>query len=415
MLKKTCILILALTLLLSSAAIAEVTNLDMQMYGGVLVSNSNASFFFAPMETGVTRHWGLYSTAALDVPLVEITEGIPARLVHADSENVYFFGYDDPQKRETMTLYSVNISTGANEALLTDVAHAYTGESADTFLYVTASDKYTLHSYSIKNKKATKIKDMSASDKSMYDAMEYKGNIYFITLDKNNKENAYQYHASNGKATNIDAPNPSATTSMLYEGYRVYSTESNGTNVYSVKIANKKGTAIGSKYNISLSSPRFGEAMYTYDTENHKLVCCPLDGSAEKTLDLEGDTVTRFILGGTKDELLLMNNGAIYAIAPNLSSQNKILDFSASTGGQIFSHVVPAGTDKIAVFGYGAETFTHTKNMLPTGVYILDRATGEILFGFPDAATEAPTAGDTSLSIGDVPMDIEDDGETHFF
>lgn len=64
MLKKTFILVLTVAMLLSSVAMAEITNRDQQLLGGVAVSNANDTFFFAPMEEGATKHWGLYALSS---------------------------------------------------------------------------------------------------------------------------------------------------------------------------------------------------------------------------------------------------------------------------------------------------------------------------------------------------------------
>lgn len=411
MLKKPFIIIfMLLALLVSTAATAEVTNRDMQLLGGVVVSNSSDSFFFAPMEEGVTRHWGLYALSSCnDGPIKEIADGYPARLVHADDQYVYFFGYWDID-RTIHTLYSVNIQTGEVETLLEDVATAFVEDSA-AFMYVTSADPYTLRRYDITARKASTIKDMSNSSKTIYDAIVYKDQLFFTTKTASGAEDAYEYHASSGKATNLDKPS-GLVTSVLYEGYRIYTDNATETRVYAVLIGNKTGVQLGKNYkNVSLTSPRFGDAIYTYDGDNNLLVRIPLDGSAESTLALD-DTVSRFVLGGSKDELFFYNNGGIYSIKPDLSSSTRLFDFDGSTAGQMWCYIAPAGNDAILVFGYGQEAFSLMNNMMPTGVYAYDRS-GNVLFGFPENTEEAQTI-DSSAFISTPVEQERDEGETYF-
>ncbi|MCL1964720.1 MAG: DUF5050 domain-containing protein [Firmicutes bacterium] len=404
MLKRTFMMVLVVAMLLSTVAIAEVTNRDMQLQGGVLVSNAADSFFFCPMEPGVTRHWGLYAlSSASDRPILEVADGIPARLVQADDTYVYFLGYANAE-RTLHALYAVNISTGAVEELLSDIAAAFVEES-DSFLYVTQSDPYTLCRYKLSTRKQTNIKSMQKAEKTIYDAHVYKGNLYFSTKDKNGTEDGYRYNDGTGLANNLDKPSPQLITGVLYEGYRLYYNDTVGSRLYSVKLGNKSGTQIGGKYKVGMTSPRFGDAVYAYDGENHALVRVPLDASAEKTLALEGGVLNRFILGGSKDELLLYNNGAIYAIAPNLSSQTRLFDFDTASGGLMWTHIVPAAHNAVAVFGYNGETASNVNNMLPTGVYIFDRSTGAQIFGYPEYDPANPVTPTRPEFFGDVPED----------
>ncbi len=420
MTKKICLLTLVLTLLVSSVAVAEVTNRDMQLMGGVVVSNATDSFFFAPMEEGVTNHWGLYALSkAASGPIVTITSGYPARLVQASDTTVYFFGYSDAD-RTVHELYSVDIATGtANSTpLLTDVASAFVGDDDNTFLYVTKADPYTLHSYDLSAQKSTKIKDMSGSKKKIYDAIVYKGKTYFVTKTDSGSEDAYEYHPESGKATNLDVPSPKALTSVLYEGYRLYGTDAQATRVYAMKLGSKSSTQISQKYPISLGSPRFGEAIYVYDGDGNRIIRYPLDGSAESSIQPDdGNVLTRMVMGGNQDELLLLTATSVCSVRPDLSSQTKLFDFTI--GGQMWNYVVPAGNN-ILVMGYGPETLTHASNMMPTGVYAFDRS-GNLLFGYPSYDPEAESAtaandGQVHLpeGLGSVPVDEHEEGETYF-
>ena len=405
MLKKTIALVLLLSLLLGATAMAEVTNRDMQLMGGVVVTNSTDAFFFCPMESGITGHWGLYALSSVaEGPILDIKNGYPARLVHADEENVYFLGYTDAG-RTVHTLYSVNIATGENAELVTNISSAFVGES-DVILFVKADELYTLYSYNITKRQETKIKDMSASNKKIYDAGIYNGGTYFITkADSGGAEDGYEYHESSGKATNLDKPSPAVYTGLLYEGYRLYSANREGDpQIYAMRIGNKKSERIGTSYNVSLTNPRFGNMMYAYDSDKGELVALPLDASAAKSLALDTGIVSRLVLGGSKDELLLLGNDEVYSIKPDLSGQTKLFDFDTGTGGQLWTVVAPA-KDAILLMGYGQETFTHQNSMLPTAVYVIDRATGEQLFGFPEWDPENPTVEDRPEAIGDIPRD----------
>ena len=382
MLKKTFILVLTVAMLLSSVAMAEITNRDQQLLGGVAVSNANDTFFFAPMEEGATKHWGLYalSSCSTGTPIVEITNGFPARLVHADDTHVYFLGYTD-ENRTVHTLYSVEIATGANETLLTNIQSVFVNED-DSFLYVSSDDLYTLCSYDIAERKAEEIKDMSNSEKTIYDAAYHDGELYFITRTAQGTENGYQYQTKSGKATNLVDPKPALVNGLLYEGYRIYANDAAGTRIFAVPIGKENATQIGAQYATTLSSYRFGEAIFVYDATNHALVRCPLDGSATQSLPLDGDTLTRLIMGGYKDEILLYEDGGIYSVAGDLSSQTRLFDFSTFTAGQLWCNIALAHDGSVLMFGYGSDTYTFWNSMMPTGVYVYSR-TGEQLFGYP--------------------------------
>lgn len=409
MLKKTFAAILLITLLLTSTAYAQVSNREMQMMGGVVVSNATDAFFFAPLEGGVARRWGLYALSNPDAPVREIADGIPARLVHADDEYVYMLVYTDSE-RTVHALHAVEIATGTPQTLLENVAAAFVYKD-DAFMYVSTDDRYTLHLYDIGERKSTKLKDMSGSKKYIYDAVEYDGEIYFLTKTDSGSEDGYLLHQSSGKATNLDKPNPSLATGLLYEGYRVYASDNAGTQIYSVRIGSKNANRIGEKYNVSLASPRFGNYMYTYDGENNQLIALPLDGETPTALPLESAMLNRFVLGGTSSELLLLGNDAVYSIPNNASMQTRLFGFDQATGGQIWSYIAPAGDNAVIVLGYGAETYTHRYNLPPTGVYVFDRASGQMLFGYP--AADTPVSTEMPAAIGNVPMQ-RNEGETWF-
>lgn len=413
MFKKALILGILLSLLSTCVAFAEVTNRDMQLLGGVVVSNATDSFFFCPMEEGVTRHWGLYKlSTASEGPIWEVKEGFPARLVHADAESVYFMGYTDA-RRSIHSLYKLTLSTNNVKELLSDIKSAFVGEDETSFLYVTGTDPYTLYQYDLQKAKGTKIKDMSNSKKAIYDACVYKGGVFFITKTESGAEDGYEYHASSGKATNLDKPSPQLMSGLLYEGYRVYANDSSGTRIYAVKLGNKTASPIGEKLNVSLSNPRFGEAIYTYDGETNSLVRCPLDGSASRSLPLEGGGLTRMIIGGSKDEIFLAANSKIYSIKPDLSGKTELFDFPLTTGGQVWNYIAPAGSDAVVMMGYDAATYTHMDTMLPTGVYAYSRS-GELLFSYPNLSEEDLANRQMPDVIGEVPVEEKEEGESYF-
>jgi len=414
MLKKVVVAVLVLMTLFSTSALAAVTDRDIQLQGGVLVSNATDSFFFCPMEEGMTRHWGLYALNGGDVNLLlEVTDGVPARLIHADDKYVYFLGYYDAD-RTVHTLYAVEIQTRTVEELLTNIASAFV-EDDDVFLFVPKDDLYMLSRYKLSTRKQTDIKSMKKSEKTIYDAHVFKGTLYFTTKDANDTEDGYRYNDGTGLANNLDKPTPALASGVLYEGYRLYNDTSG--RLYSVKLGNKNGSQLGgTKYNVNLTSPRFGEALYAYDGDNHNLVRLPLDGSNEKALHLDGSVLNRLILGGYKDELLLYNDGAIWALAPNLSSQERLFDFDTASGGLMWTHIVHAAGNAIAVFGYNADTASNVTNMPPTGVFFFDRNTKTQIFGYPEYDPDNPVEYEVTMPdfFGDVPVEEKEEGETYF-
>lgn len=417
MFKKSLCIALLLSLILSGAALAEVTNRDMQLQGGLAVSNEKDTFFFCPMEPGLTKHWGLYkASTAAEGPIVEVKDGFPARLVHADADEVFFLGYTDAA-RTLCSLYSVKIASGENKELLKDIKAAYVGTSDTQFYYVTQTDPYTLRSYSIKQGETKSIKDMSKTKKMIYDAVEYNKAIYFLTKDEYGNEDGYKYNETSKKATNLDVPKPKAFTSLLYDAYRIYSNDMAGQRVYSVKIGGKSGVEIGQKYMVSLSSPRFGDSIFAYDGEGHRLVALPLDGSPERSISLEGETITQFVLSGSAEELYFYENGGVYALPFSLGSQTRLFDVDGVIGGQMWTNIVPCKNNMMLVMGYGPETLTNRDNMMPTGVNLFDRATGQLLFGYPafdPNIAEEEAAAVMPEAIGDIPQGEKEEGDTYF-
>lgn len=423
MMKRTLISALLLAAMLLSSllgagtALAEVTNRDMQLMGGVVVSNATDSFFFCPMEEGMTRHWGLYAlSTASEGPIVEVQDGYPARLVHATDSKVYFMGYTDGA-RTVQSLYSVDLASKDAKELLSGISASFVGGKAEEFFYVSETDAYTLRRYNVVDEKDETIKDMSNSSKKIYDAGQYGEDIYFLTVTENGTEDGYQYHAGSGKATNLDKPSPQLVTGVLYEGYRIYAGDVNISQIYSIKIGSKNGNRLGQQYKMSLSNHRFGQYVYAYDGDNNQLVAMPLDGSDPLKLSIEGGTLKRMVLGGTSEELLLMANDRIYAVKPDLSSQQELFEFSANIGGQAWSHVAP-GVNAVFVMGYGQESYTNADTVLPTGVYAIDRNSGEMLFSYPpwdpNAATEEFQQTERPETFGDIPEDERAEGETYF-
>lgn len=408
--KSLSLVLLAAMLFVSSVAGAEVSNRDMQLMGGLVVSNATDAFFFCPMESGYTRHWGLYALSSPTTPIAEISDGIPARLVHADSTHVYFLGYTDAE-RTVHSLYSVEIATGQWEELLANIAGAFV-DREDKFMYVSSTDIYTLYSYDIATRESAKLKDMSGSKKYIYDAIEYNGDIYFTTKTDSGTEDGFILNKNSGMANNLDRPNPGLVTGILYEGYRIYAADNAGTQVYSLRIGSHTGSRIGVDYRVSLASPRFGEYMYAYDGDNNQLIALPLDGAAPTVMPLQSSLLTRFVMGGTVSEVLLLAGSEVYAMPNDLSSAQKLFEFDSESSGQLWTNIAPAGDNAVLVMGYGPETYTHSATMPPTAVYAFDRA-GGLLFSYPSytgeqAEIEMPSA------IGDVPIEPRGDGETYF-
>lgn len=417
MLKKVLATLLVAMMLLTSVASAEMSNRDYQLMGGVAVTDGSDVYFFCPMEEGNTAHWGLYSVNTMaDGPIYEITNGYPAKLVHATEKEVFFLGYTNAD-RDVYALYSLDLSKGTTTALLEDISATFVGDEDDFFFYVKEDEPYTLYTYDISKEKSVKLKDMSKSSKTIYDAMIYEGDIFFTTRDTVDLEDSYEYHESSGKATNLSKASPTVVFSVLHEGYQVYANDGANTRIYSVEIGEKKATQIGKKYSCSLNNPRYGDAIYCYDSEHHALVRCPLDGSAETSLELTGDILSRLLVFGDSEDLLFYADGAVYAAPASLSSSTRLFDFSLASGGQVWCYLVPAG-DYVIAMGYGTETYTHMSNMMPTGVQVFERATGNVVFEYPIFEEGAPVEGadsDAPTSLGADEVITEENEETIFF
>lgn len=410
MFKRVMLLGLALVMLLSSVAMAEITNRDLQLGGGLAAVNANDTFFFCAMEDGVTKHWGLYKTSSMaDGPILEITDAYPANFICADNSDVFYLMYTS-DKRDEYALYKVGVDGGEPKLLQDDISAAFADEN-DSFFFVKKSDLYTLWKYDCSDEKATKIKDMSGSKKTIYDACSYKGSLYFLAKDASNVEYGYEYHASSGKATNLDKPSPQLVTGLLYEGYRLYANDNARTRIFAVSIGRKSAEQIGKKYGVSLSNPRFGDALYAYDSDNNAIVRCPLDGSGEKSIKLDGDLIARMILGGNPDELLLCYAGKVYSMPANLSSMTPVIDFPMTTAGQVWSYVLPGRGNTILIMGYSPDTISYEGSLPPSAVYVIDRATNERLFGFPVIDEGAAPAPDTTTPDADTGETVEEGGE----
>lgn len=382
MLKKGLVILLAL-LMLATCAQAEIDNRDLQMMGGFAAVSSQDTYFFCPMEEGVTGHWGLYALSSCnDGPLIEISNGYPARLVYANKSSVYFLAYTNAARTEH-ALYRINISDGTNKMLLGDISTCFVGDG-NNFFYTTTENPYCLMSYDLTKEASSKIKDMSSSKKSIYDAATFNGTTYFLTQTETGAENGYILN-KNGKANNLDSPTPKLATGMLYEGYRLYSTSSVGNNIYALKLGQKKGVQLGKDYGLTLSAPRFGAALYGYDGTENAIVRIPLDGSSESKMKLDGESLSRFIIGGYEDEVLLLDNGGVYAFKGDLSKKERLFDFDIGTANQVWCNLTQSHDDSaVIILGYGQRTFTYAYNMMPTSVYVFDRATGEQIFGYPE-------------------------------
>lgn len=382
MVKKVLVLLLAL-LMIGSCANAEISNRDLQMNSGIAAVSSQDTYFFCPMEEGVTGHWGLYAVSSCqNGPIIEISNGYPARLVYANKTSVYFLAYND-SIRSTHDLYRVDISDGSAKKMLSDVKTCFVGDG-NNFFYTTKDAPCLLMSYDLTKEESKKVKDMSSSNKTIYDAGTFNGSTYFLTQTESGTENGYILN-KNGKANNLDAPSPTLATGMLYEGYRIYSTSSVGNNVYSVKLGQKKATQLGKEYGMTLTTPRFGAAFYCYDGNNHSIVRVPIDGSAETKQALDGKALSRFIIGGYGDEVLLLSDGGVYAFDGNLSGKTRLFDFDLGTANQIWCNLTQSHDNNyVLVYGYGQRTFTYSSTMMPTSVYVFNRATGEKVFGYPE-------------------------------
>ena len=122
-------------------------------------------------------------------------------------------------------------------------------------------------------------------------------------------------------------PYPQLVTGMLYEGYRLYSTSSVGNNIYSVKLGEKNAVQLGKDYGLTLSAPRFGSALYAYDGNNNSIVRIPLNGSDETKMALDGESLSRFIIGGYADEVLLLDDGGRLCVRRQSQQQNPSVRF----------------------------------------------------------------------------------------
>lgn len=382
MFKKMLVLLLAL-LMIASCASAEITNRDLQMNSGIAAVSSQDTYFFCPMEEGLTGHWGLYALSSCqNGPIIEISNGYPARLIYANKSSVYFLAYNDVA-RTTHDLYRVTVSDGSAKKMLSNIKTCFVGDGND-FFYTTTDAPCLLMSYDLTKEESSKVKDMSSSNKTIYDAISYNGSTYFLTQTESGTENGYILN-KNGKANNLDAPTPTLSTGMLYEGYRIYSTSSVGNNVYSVKLGQKKATQLGKEYGMTLSTPRFGSAFYCYDGNNHSIVRVPIDGSSESKQQLDGSALSRFIIGGYGDEVLLLSDGGVYAFDGNLTSKTRLFDFDLGTANQIWCNLAQSHDNEyVLIYGYGQRTFTFSSTLMPTSVYVFNRSTGEQIFGFPE-------------------------------
>ena len=416
MLKKMLLLLLALLMvMLSTVASAQISNKDMQLMGGILVSNANDSFFFAPLEQGMPQRWALYSLSACAEGYLAEVNGYPARLVHADDQKVYFLAYTDAN-RSVHALFELDIASKEINPtpLLADIATAFV-ESDDKFLYVSVEDPYMLCRYDISTRTATELKSMKDSKKTIYDACVYNGDVYFITKSESGSEDTYLLN-SNNKANNENAPKPELYTGVLHNGYRLYTGDKLGSTLYAVAIGKKNGVQLGAKYKVGLNSLRYGSYLYTYNPESNEIIAISFETGDERALRLDGESLlSRLVISGSADEIYYYYSGAVYQAPADLSSSTKLFNFDSTVGGTNITHVVPAGPNAIAVMGYNGESSTNAASILPTNVYLYNRADGEMIFGFPAPGDEIQEFVPGTGPIGDIPTTPADDGETYFY
>lgn len=377
--KRRVRVIAAMLLMLPVLAMADVPNREMQLAGGVVVSSATDAFFFAPTQTESTGQWGLYALSS-GAPVGVLGSAFPSRLIHADAQSVYYMTYTD-QTYTANDLWRMDLQTGVEESLLSGIGDVFVMANHE-FLYVAADDPYALRSYDVEKQSGKVIKDMASSDRKIVDAFRYEGDIYFLAA-KDGREDAYQYHASSGKATNLKEPVPAPVKSVLYEGYRLYSGDGVGNAIYAVEIDAIRGTRLGEGYPVSLNSYRFGSSIYLYDVLENLLVRIPLSGLPPTSLKLQAEGISSLVLGGSSQELLLLSPDGVYAIAPDLTSQQLLFSFNMYMTDHIWSHIVPAGDAGVLVMGYSEETIQQAGVLPPTAVYAMDRASGEVKFGYP--------------------------------
>jgi hypothetical protein len=375
-----------LALPLGHAASAELTNYELQLSGGLAAVSEGDTYFFAPLEDGT---WGLYSVKTFESgAIVTIKDVKPARLIYADSKTVYFLGI---RPDEGFIFASVDLSARAASPVIEKLKEMYS-ETETTFFYVSPDDPYTMYRYSITEKKSTKIKNLTS--KTMYDAGVYNKTTYLLGMDSSGGIVGYEINPRSNKAVNLSTPSPKMGDAYLFNGYIVYSQKGDSTRIYTVPVGKSKGVRLGEKISgITLSSPRYADALYPFDEATNSIVRVPLDGSATASLPLITQGQKYVITGGTSDQILYADDGKVYSISPQLQNKTELFEFDINTDSMRWTALSPTNQNHVLVMGYMPITASDIGYSLPTAVRLVDLASRETIFQFPKleaAAVEDP-------------------------
>lgn len=398
---------LCMVLIWTSVASAALTNKDLQLASGLACINDGDTFFFSP--TGEEDEWGLYSLNNLSGDPITRVKGIkPARMLYADSKKVYFLAL---KPAGDYLLGSAGIGDGAQVTELDGIAGAFV-ESDTSILYVPSDDLYTLSRYDLKTNSSTKLKTMTS--KSIYDASVIDGGVYFLGLDNSDKVVIYEINKKSGKAVSLSNPNPSMGDGYLYDDYLIYHQRGDQTKVFSVPVGKTKGVMLGEQVSgMSLSNPRFGAALYPYDSSKNSIVRVPLDGSSESTLALSGAKMTNYLIGGTKDKIFYWDDGMIYSVDQMLQNKTEVVEFDINTDKMRWTYLSPTNQDYLLIMGYMPVTYADFGVALPTAIRVVDINTRQTVFQYPNlsdesAAEEGITAGgSTTAELIEEPQPVE--------
>ena len=397
---------ICMVLLWTSVASAALTNKDLQLASGLACINSDDTFFFSP--TGESDEWGLYSLNTLsNGPITLVKDVKPARMLYADSKKVYFLAM---KSNSEYLLGSVGIADGAQVNELDGIAGAFV-ESDTSILYVPSEDLYTLSRYDLKTNSSTKLKTMTS--KTIYDACVIDGGVYFLGLDSGDKVVIYEINKKSGKAISLSNPNPSMGDGYLYDEYLIYHQRGDQTKVFSVPVGKSKGVLLGQQISgMSLSNPRFGAALYPYDSSKNSIVRVPLDGSSESTLTLSGEKLTNYLIGGTSEKIFYWDNGMIYSVDQMLQNKAEVVEFDITTDKMKWTYLSPTNQNYLLIMGYMPVTYADFGLSLPTAVRLVDLSTKETVFQYPNLSDESAeeegiTVDGTSAELIDTPQSVE--------